>query len=474
MNIQKDLLNILKNNGNAILYQINNQKITYSECYSLVVKTSNNLLKQGTSPVILYGHKSIEQFVSILSCLVAGRTYIPIDLCTPVTRIKEIISSSKASLVIKNEPITIDDIPCLTLDEVNNNNFNLSSNNSINNEIAYIIYTSGSTGKSKGVPISYKNLSHFTNWIINLKEHQNCQNINILSQASFSFDLTLMDIYFSIFTKSHITAIDGDTKEDINAIYNILSLNKLNYLIMTPTFIKMLLIDISFNEKNYPNIKYMFFCGEVLEVETARKIKERFPHIIIINAYGPTEATCCVCLNTIEDSMLSKSSLPVGKISTAATPIEIANNEIILKGDSVFSGYLDLDSPNYYQENNINTYKTGDIGYIENDYLYCNGRLDSQIKYQGYRIELSDIENNLLKIEGIKEACVIAKFKTDSNIVRLIKAFVTTSKEITELDIKQELIKLLPRYMIPKTIVILDKMPINENGKYDRKKLKEL
>lgn len=474
MNIQLAILDILKNTGEKTLYQINDEKITYKECYKRVIELAGNLIKQGTSPVVVYGHKSIDQFISIIACLIAKRSYIPIDLCTPSSRIKEIVDSAKATLIIQNEKLEIKSTECLTITEINKKYENKLEKFSSNNEIAYIIYTSGSTGMAKGVPITYHNLSHFINWIINLEEHKDCDDLNILSQASFSFDLSLMDLYFAIFKHNHIIAVDGETKEDLTKMYNTIKNNEINYLIMTPTFAKMLLIDDYFKDDNFKSIKYMFFCGECLEVETVKKIKTRFPNVIVINAYGPTEATCCVTMQIINDKMLEKNILPVGKISTAAVAIEIKNNEIVLKGDSVFNGYLDGNNQNCYHENEINCYKTGDIGYIENDYLYCQGRLDNQIKYQGYRIELNDIENNLLKIKGVREACVIAKYKDDNKTVRLIKAFVTTDADLTDLDIKSKLATLIPHYMIPKKIVIIDEIPVNDNGKYDRKKLTEL
>jgi len=181
-----------------------------------------------------------------------------------------------------------------------------------------------------------------------------------------------------------------------------------------------------------------------------------------------------VSLIEITENMLENKVLPVGKISTSAINISILNNEIILKGKSVFEGYLNKTSNNYYKEENINCYKTGDIGYIKEDYLYCSGRIDNQIKYKGYRIELGDIENNLLKIKEIREAVVICKYKENSNVVRLIKAFITLQSNTTEEKIKEKLNKLIPQYMIPKKIVVVDKIPVNNNGKYDRKKLSEL
>lgn len=100
----------------------------------------------------------------------------------------------------------------------------------------------------------------------------------------------------------------------------------------------------------------------------------------------------------------------------------------------------------------------------------CKGRIDNQIKYKGYRIELNDIKNNILKINGVIDAEVIAKY-TEDNIVKNIKAFVVLDRSI---DINNELSKLLPSYMIPKSIKVLNKLPINNNGKIDRKALNEL
>lgn len=468
-----NLLYILKEGKNKILYKINNETITYKEAYNQIIKLSTNLKKQGSSPVIIYGHKSINQFISILSCVVAKRCYIPIDLCTPKSRIKEIIKNTNCQLIIKNEEIDINTIECLTPEEINKKYKNTKKEHIQTNSNAYIIFTSGSTGNSKGVPITYKNLNHFIDWIIKIKELKNCKNMNILSQASFSFDLSVMDIYFSIYRQNTIIAIEDNTIASIPNTLKTIRKENINFLIMTPTFIKILLLNNSFNGKNYSNIKYMFFCGECLEVTTVQKIKERFKNINIINAYGPTEATCCVTLTEITTNMLNKPYLPVGKLNTSAVNIEIDNNEIILKGKSVFKGYLNLQTNNYYQENKIDCYKTGDIGSTNNNLLYCLGRIDNQIKYQGYRIELGDIENNLLKIKEIREAVVIPKYKENTNIVKLIKAFVVLEKDITIEQIKEKLSNLIPSYMIPKVIEIIDQIPINKNGKYDRKKLME-
>ncbi len=124
------------------------------------------------------------------------------------------------------------------------------------------------------------------------------------------------------------------------------------------------------------------------------------------------------------------------------------------------------------KENNINCYRTGDIGYIKDNKLYCKGRKDNQIKYNGYRIELEDIERNINIIKGVKDSVVSAKLNKN-NIVKSIVAFVVLESCYDEKYIKKELTKSLPAYMIPKKIILLDKMPVNKNLKIDRKKLSE-
>lgn len=470
----KKIFNIIEENKERIAYKINNDEITYGDLLINATGLAKALKSQGTSPVILYGHKSLNMVISILACLIANRAYVPIDLHVPIERLKNIIKMTKSTLIIKNEKIDIEGIESLSIEDLCIKYKEFEEYDTSKNDIAYIIFTSGSTGEPKGVPISYGNLENFTKWISDFEYLNSYSKINVLNQASFSFDLSVADLYYSLYNGHTLIGLDKASQENYDKIFDVIKEEKINFMVMTPTFVKMLLLNEVFNDENYSEIKCMYFCGEQLEVSTVKKIKEKFKNIIIINAYGPTEATSAVSAIVIEDEMLNKDFLPIGKIETSATEIVIESDEIVLKGSSVFSGYLGDISGGYYKENEKNCYKTGDFGYIEDGLLYCKGRFDNQIKYKGYRIELGDIENNLLKIDGIKEAVVVAKDNKDSGIVKLIKAYITVGKEIEIDSIKNTMRCHLPEYMIPKKIEILEKIPVNENGKYDRKKLKEL
>lgn len=451
-----------------IAYKVNDESLTYKELWDNAKHNAVLLQKQGTSPVVIYGHKEINVIKSILACIIANRTYVPIGSCTPVSRLNKIIEMTKASIVITDEIIDLKGVECCKIDDLSK--YDSYTVNSINNDLMYIIFTSGSTGEPKGVPISKSNLNNFIQWISDLYPLNTYKHINVLNQASFSFDLSVADLYYSLCNGHTLFALEKDIQSDFDEVFSLMK--NIDVAVMTPTLMKICLLNADFNADNYPQFKCVYFCGETLENKTAQKCLNAFPDLHIINAYGPTEATSAISSINITQQILDKENiLPVGDMNKLATTVEIINDEIVLKGPSVFSGYLGNVDSGYYQEDGMNCYRTGDLGYIQNNRLYCKGRKDNQVKYKGYRIELNDIEANIIGIQGVISCAVIAKYNND-HIVKTIKAFVTG--EVDSNYIKNELAKKIPGYMMPKSIKIMDTLPINSNGKIDRKVLGEL
>ncbi len=470
------LRKIIADNKGKVFYKNNNECLTYDDLALRAENLSVALSRQGNGAVIIYGDKSVNMAVSVVACLMAKRAYVPVSIGTPVNRIKSIINACSATLIINNSPCSISDLntECVSAESVIEKYEKcFTPFSKADNEIAYIIFTSGSTGSPKGVPISYKNLENFIDWLSNFRVLKDFKGINVLNQASFSFDLSVADFYYSLFNGHTLIGMESEVQSNLQSVFNVICDNRINLMVVTPTFIKLLLLSEEFNEKKLPYLSCIYFCGEILEVKTVKRIKERFKNISIINAYGPTEATSAVSGVVVTDGMLELEYLPIGEKQTSAVDIEILNGEIILKGESVFGGYLGVAIDKCYKENGINCFKTNDLGYFEGDFLFCKGRMDNQIKYSGYRIELGDIENNLLKIKGVNQAVVVAK-KSSTNTVKLIKAFVVLDDGTEIPYVKDELKKLLPRYMLPKSISVLCEIPINCNGKYDRKALEEL
>ena len=441
---------------NNIAYTAGGKSFTYCELFEKAKEISSEILKEKTASAIIFGNRNFETIAAIIACVLSKTAYIPVDMNLPKSRKEKIIENSGASLIIDCSEEKI--------------SFKKIKEENSENENAYVIFTSGSTGEPKGVPVSYKNLDNFIEWITKLSPLNEFEHASVLNHASFSFDLSTAAIYYSLFGGHNLVQVENTA--DFEKLFSEIKENKVNIIVATPTFLRLCLLNKDFSEENYPFIKCIYFCGEMLQKSLVKEIFKRFPEIKIINAYGPTEAASAVSAIEITEEILAKEELlPVGKISSAATEITVENGEIVLKGKSVSKGYLSGETGGFYKENGKNCFKTGDVGFIENGKLYCKGRFDSQIKYKGYRIELSEIEANISSVPGTENCAVIAKRNPDGE-VRLIKAFV--SGNVSEEEIRKKLSENLPEYMIPKSIKKLDFIPFNKNGKIDRKELEKL
>lgn len=440
-------------------YVYGEEQTSYEQLFDRAQKIAEKIKNGDYSPAVVFGGKNSETMAAILACIIAKRAYVPIDPAMPKERKNKIIAASGAGIILdctgKGVKITEASNDAQTAKE---------------NDTAYIIFTSGSTGEPKGVPISYDNLDNFIGWISSLEPLCEFEHTCVLNHAAFSFDLSTAAVFYALFGGHTLVQFGGG--DEFDGIFDAMQKNRTDVIVATPTFLRLCMLNKEFCEAKFPFVKCIYFCGETLQKSLCKAVFERFPHMGIINAYGPTEATSAVCAAEItRESLEHEEILPCGKISSAAAEIVIEDDEIVLKGKSVFGGYLDGAEGGHYKAGEKDCYRTGDLGFIKDGKLYCKGRKDGQIKYKGYRIELSDIEANIAAMEGVESCAVIAK-KNAEGEVRLIKAFV--SGGISEMSIRENLLRKLPGYMIPKSIKVLEKLPVNRNGKIDRKKLETL
>jgi D-alanine--poly(phosphoribitol) ligase subunit 1 len=468
INFLDEIKKQLYNNPNKIAYCCGHESITYHELLTKAFGLANYLLKKGRGPVAIYGQKQAGMLISILGCLFSKRAYVPIDSALPNKRVKYLVDYADVQLMIALDACEIDDIEIMHYEFISkikpcNNPPHLPFDL---NQIAYIIFTSGSTGDAKCVPISFANLSNFIKWIRKLPALNEISDV-VMNQASFSFDLSVADMFFSLTTGRQLFALALDVTKNVAAAFEEILKSNASLLVCTPTFIRVLLSISSFSAAYMPKLQCVFFCGEVLQPQTVKKLFLKFPQIKIINAYGPTEATCAVSSVLIDKGMLNCESLPIGELDTAAVDISIEKSkvyphetygEIVLKGKSVFCGYLK-------EEKNNGCYKTGDIGYIDGNRLYFLQRKDRQLKYKGYRIHPAEIERALLSVEGIEAAIVIPQLRNEQ-VVRLV-AFLELATTKNAKQIKTMLSELVPAYMLPTVIVFLYKLPLNANQKTD-------
>lgn len=448
--------------------------LTYGALWAGAARLSSALRALPEDRMILFGAKEPEMVIGILGCLLAGKTYIPLSDDTPSERVQRIAEAIRPCRLLTAGK-TLPGAASLRIGRLLKDPPPAASAWARPaDRPAYIIFTSGSTGVPKGVPISRGNLDHFVRWISGLEPLRLEPPARVLNQARFSFDLSVADLYFSLCGGHTLYALPADTGADPARLTEYMRDSRIEAAVCTPTFLKLCLIDPEFKRGCLPSLRVVYSCGETLEPGTARKLLQRFPDLRLLNAYGPTEATSAVCAAEITAAILEENRpLPVGELDHAACEITLTDGEITLKGNSVFSGYFDGSSGGYYEEGGRPCFRTGDLGWIEGNRLYCKGRRDRQIKWKGYRIELDEIEQTILTVPGVTNAAVCAK-RNEEGVVRLIKAFVVLESGMTAEALRQRLRNQLPPYMIPKSITETDAIPINANGKIDRKRLEEL
>ncbi len=395
-------------------------------------------------------------------------------------------------------------------------------------ETYYIIFTSGSTGTPKGVQITADCLGHYLDWSVTLgSSAQEKQGQVFLNQAPFSFDLSVMDLYTSLAVGGTLYCLEKSVQSDYRALVQELKESGANVWVSTPSFAEICLSERTFSQEMMPGLQVFLFCGETLANKTAGKLQQRFPNAKIVNTYGPTESTVAVTDVLITPELAGQEQpLPVGR-PKMGTYIEIRDEdgkslpegekgEIVIIGNTVSTGYYgraDLTEKSFFCCDGMRGYHTGDKGYLQDGMLYYCGRIDLQIKLHGYRIELEDIENNIARVPQIEQAAVVPNYrrgKVSSLTAYVVKCADNNRSEVMEsgkcadtgnavsesgqcadkvdavsesgqcadkagaaVDVRSALKQFLPDYMIPKKIVFLDKMPVTNNGKVNRKLLAE-
>lgn len=488
-----------RNHSEKTAYINQGQTLSYGHLWSRSDLLASYILEIGKNkqaPVIVYGHMEPEMLVAFLGSVKSGHAYIPIDSSTPLNRVQQIIESSRADILLNVSDTDLAQVSG-QIDVVNTADLKtvfsrpyaeLSDETWVKeDENFYIIFTSGSTGNPKGVQISYSNLNSFVSWI--LSDFNIETNPIFLNQAPFSFDLSVMDLYPSLASAGTLFAVEKSIFNQPKVLFEQITQSGLTIWVSTPSVAQMFCMDPTFNQNMLPNLTTFMFCGEALAAAIATELRNRFPNAMIYNTYGPTEATVAVTSILVQDEMLeSNQALPVGKVKDDCRIYIVDSNgepqndgeqgEIVIAGESVSKGYIgepDLTNRSFYEIDGSAAYKTGDAGFIKNNLLYCLGRMDYQIKLNGYRMELEEVEHHIQRSSYVKHAVVIP-VKREDKITHLMAAVVANEHnfdknfELTK-AIKKDVQQYLPDYMIPRVFKYVTSVPLTNNGKVNRKKI---
>ena len=438
-------------------------------------------LGESRAPIAVHGHKEPEMLVAFLGAVKSGRPYVPIDISIPTQRVERIVANAGAALTLT--PARVDEIVA--------EGRPYQPRQAAGSDPFYILFTSGSTGEPKGVVITHANLSHFVSWML-AEQHFAPGEETFLNQAPFSFDLSVMDLYLSLVTGGTLFSITKDHVANLKSLYEAFRISALTTWVSTPSFAQMCMIERSFTETMLPTLHRFLFCGETLAPETASQLLERFPQAEVWNTYGPTEATVATTSVRITREIVKKwSPLPVGAAMPGTSVVILdekmervpdgERGEIVIAGANVSPGYLgrdDLTAKAFFEYDGAPAYRTGDWGRERETQIFFEGRMDSQVKVNGYRIELGDLEANLRALPEIADAVVLPVGKQGR--IDALAAIVVLAVEKTGSDfaftaqLKTRLGERLPAYMIPRKFLYVDAFPMTANGKADRRKLAEI
>ena len=408
-------------------------ELTYQQLMDESSKLAHRL--QGSKkPMILFGHMSPYMIVGMIGAIKAGCGYVPVDTSIPEDRIKMIINKVQPEFVFNTTDESFESLAgeVFTIEDIKTSQDPVIFDSQIkDNDTVYTIFTSGSTGEPKGVQIEYASLVQFTEWMLELNKSGNEQQW--LNQAPFSFDLSVMAIYPCLASGGTLNLVDKNMINKPKLLNEMLTATPINIWVSTPSFMEMCLLLPTLNEEQYGSLNEFFFCGEILPHRAAKALVSRFPNATIYNTYGPTEATVAVTSIQITQEILDQyPTLPVGVERPGARLSTTDEGELVIEGQSVSLGYLKMTKTAevFNFDDGIRTYHTGDKAKFENGQWFIQGRIDFQIKLNGYRMELEEIETQLRQSEFVKEAIVVPVYKNDK-VIHLIGAIVPTT-EVTD------------------------------------------
>lgn len=465
-----------------------NVKYSYSEADREANRLANYLVSHGLAPekkAVILLPRSAEVIITMIGVLKSGAAYIPLDPEIPAERVNFIMDDAKAELLITDDEIMqnigsqLNAFPILNLDHAEELKDYPETRPEVEGRspenLCYMIYTSGTTGKPKGVLLEHRNAVTYVNGA--RKIYPIGPDDRSLQGFSVSFDASVEEIWVPLSVGATMVIGTFDIMRSGDRFSSILNKLNITFLSCAPTLLSMVKEDI-------PGLKTLIFGGEVCTKDIAARWCK--PGRTVFNTYGPTEATVIATYAILEEGK----EVTIGKaldgyevllVDEHLQPITGIDQEgeILIGGESIARGYLnreDLTAKKFITTDRFSGklkryYRTGDLAkYDDNRDLVFIGRADAQVKVRGFRVELAEIEGLLMQNDAIQAAAV----KLDESTQQLA-AFVVLSKnkELNREAIATELRKLLPYYMIPSTLDVIDKLPMTTSQKIDRKHLPE-
>ncbi|MEZ4295505.1 MAG: amino acid adenylation domain-containing protein [Polyangiaceae bacterium] len=498
------------------------ERLSYGELSEQSARLANALRDAGCGEgdrVCLFLPKSPRAIVAMLATLKAGCAYVPIDVKSPPARAARIVETCAPSLVLGAEPAggllrrVLDAVPggdaipvgwlsrglpagaplspAFSLAEAMRCPPIPSSQEGRGADPAHILFTSGSTGEPKGVVITHDNVLRFVEWAN--RYFGVGPEDRVSGHSPLHFDLSTYDVYGAFAAGAELHLVSPEMNLLPHELARFIRRAELTSWFSVPAALSYMAKMGAVKEGDFPSLRRVMWCGEVLPTPVLVHWMKRVPHATYTNLYGPTEATIASSYHTVTACPERETEeIPIGQACDGEGLLVLnermegcAPGQI---GDLYISG-AGL-SPGYFRDpaktaaafvtvtgadgRRERLYRTGDLAKVGEDGLvYFVGRADTQVKCRGHRVELGEIEHALGAVEGLSEHAVVAIDAGGFEGATICCAFVPApGKRLAPAALRAELARLLPGYMLPSRWLAMPSLPRNDNGKIDRPALK--
>jgi amino acid adenylation domain-containing protein len=459
--------------------------LTYRELNQRANGLARRLIALGAGPGLPVGlclERSIDSVTALLAILKAGGAYLPLDPAYPPERLAFMLEDSGAALLLTREGLRhlFPETPARTV--LLEAEAPLAAREAVEDppprcepdELAYIIYTSGSTGRPKGTLLAHRGLSASASAAVTA--HRFHPGSRVLQYAASSFDASLMEVFATLLAGATLVLAPRERLLPDEPLRSLLVEQGITAVTLTPSVLAQL------QPEGLPRLETVISAGEALTSELARRWGAGRT---LLNAYGPTEATICAAI-TRESVSAERPTLGRPWAHTRLYVLDArlepvppgVPGELFISGVGLARGYVrrpDLTAerflPNPFSDTpGARMYRTGDrVRWLESGELEYLGRLDSQVKLRGFRIETGEVEAALRAFPGVREAAVLVREDAPDD-ARLV-GYVASDDGLDTGALRAHLQRRLPDFMVPSALVRLDALPLTANGKLDREAL---
>jgi amino acid adenylation domain-containing protein len=477
------------------------KQLSYQDLNKQANKLAHYLINQGINPgdnIGLLVNREFGMIIGMLGILKAGGAYVPIDPDYPLERQEYIYSQSALKMVIADNDyplkaiIQAENFRMISLPEIDTFSENNPALNIDSRQLAYTIYTSGSTGKPKGVMIEHHSAVNLVLWV-NTRFNITPTD-RLLFITSMCFDLSVYDIFGMLSAGAAVVIAEKNEIQNVQVLADMLVAHQITFWDSVPTTLDYLVKTLETENSlyKYDGLKTVFMSGDWIPVNLPERIKIFFPETQVVSLGGATEGTVWSNYFIVDKTDPTWNSIPYGKpiannffyiLNNQLQPVPVGTiGDLYIGGVGVARGYAgDFEKTSasfiadpFHRDSGGMMYRTGDLGRMMPGYnMEFIGRKDNQVKIQGFRVELGEIESVLNGSDMVSAAIVLAKPDSEGN-KRLVAYIVSATSVFDQEALKLYLAKFLPDYMVPTVWVELESLPLTGNGKIDRNALPDV